>query len=92
MSDTSSLTQLAKFVGQSALSSSDPREQRRVIDSITGNLAAKLQRRSVGELLGAVLALSARTRRMVMPHVGIDLDVFTPGGKRAVKVVMPQRG
>ena len=91
MSDTSSLTQLARFVGQSALTASDPQEHRRAMDAIIGNLAPKLQRRSVGELLGVVLALSARTRRMVMPQVAIDLDVFCPDGRRAVKVVMAHR-
>ena len=92
MSDTSSLSQLARFVGQSALSSPDPQEHRRVINAITSNLAPKLQPRGVGELLGVVLALSARTRRMVMPQVTIDLDVFAPDGRRAAKVVMARRG
>ena len=36
-----------------------------------------------------VMALSARTRRAVMPKVGIELDVFAPGGKRAVLVTLP---
>jgi hypothetical protein len=40
----------------------------------------------VADLLGAVLALSARTRRMVMPKVEVDLDVFAPGGRRAVRI------
>ena len=44
-----------------------------------------------GHLLGAVLALSARTRRMVLPKVEIDLDVFAPGGGRAVQVTLPVR-
>lgn len=92
MSDTSSLTQLARFVGQSALTSADPQDYRRTINAISSNLAPKLQPRRVGELLGAVLALSARTRRMVMPQVTIDLDVFDPEGRRAVKVVMAPRG
>ena len=35
--------------------------------------------RGVGDLLGVVLALSARTRRMVQEPVRIDLDVFAPG-------------
>jgi hypothetical protein len=91
MSDTSSLSQLARFIGHSTLSSSDPAEYRRAIDAITGNLAPRLQRRSVGELLGVVLALSARTRRMVMPQTAIDIDVFAPDGRRAVKLVMAHR-
>ena len=44
----------------------------------------------VSELLGVVLALSARTRRMIMPKVEIDLDVFAPGGIRAVRIVLPE--
>jgi hypothetical protein len=90
MSDTSNLTQLARFIGQSALSSDNAVETRRAI----GVMAAALQpmRRSVGDLLGVVLTLSARTRRMALPQVMIDLDVFSPDGVRAVRVMMPQRG
>jgi hypothetical protein len=43
-------------------------------------------------LLGVVLALSARTRRLVLPKVGIDLDVFAPGGRRAVRLILPSQG
>lgn len=91
MSDTSNLTQLARFAGQSPLSASDPRERRRTVEAIASGLAPKLQRRGVGDLLGVVLALSARTRRMVLPRVEIDLDVFAPNGARAVRVLMKAR-
>jgi hypothetical protein len=37
------------------------------------------------------MTLSARTRRMLMPPVEIDLDVFTPAGGRAVRVTLPRR-
>jgi hypothetical protein len=90
MSDTSSLSQLAKFIGQSALASDDPDERQRTIGAMTAALAPK-SRRSVTELLGVVLVLSARTRRMVLPQVGIDMDVFSPGGERAVRLSLPQR-
>lgn len=90
MSDTtSSLTQLAKFIGQSTLTTADPADRNRALAAMAGNLAHK-PRRSVGELLGVVLALSARTRRMVLPQVTIDLDVFGPSGSRAVRVLMPK--
>lgn len=92
MSDTTSLTQLARFIGQSPLSSDDPQQRANTVEAIASNLAPKLHRRGVGDLLGVVLALSARTRRMVMPHTEIDLDVFTPNGTRAVRVLMPHRG
>jgi hypothetical protein len=50
-----------------------------------------LKRRGVGDLLGVVMALSARTRRMLMPHVEIELDVFDPDGARAVHITLPRR-
>ena len=84
MSDTSSLSELARFIGQSDLNSAD------AVNAIAASFMPK--RRGVSELLGAVLALSARTRRMVLPRVDIDLDVFAPGGTRAVQVTLPQRG
>ena len=34
------------------------------------------------DLLGVVLAISARTRRIVAPPASIELDVFTPNGAR----------
>jgi hypothetical protein len=86
MSDRSSLTELARFVGKSALASEDPLVRRRALASLTKNLQPRPSRRGVADLLGAVLALSARTRRMVMPKVEVDLDVFAPGGRRAVRI------
>jgi hypothetical protein len=53
-------------------------------------LKPRPQRRGVSDLLGAVLALSARTRRLVLPPVAIELDVFSPDGVRAVRVRLPQ--
>ena len=87
MSDTSSLTQLARFVGESALSSSNAGERQRAVNALTASLAPRA-RRSVGDMLGVVLALSARTRRIVLPQVEIDLDVFAPDGARAVRLFM----
>lgn len=90
MSDTSSLKELARFIGQSDLNSADAAVRARTTQAIAARLRPK--KRSVSDLLGAVLALSARTRRMVLPKVAIDLDVFAPGGMRAVQVVLPDRG
>lgn len=42
--------------------------------------------RPVSDLLGVVMSLSARTRRMLAPRAGIELDVFAPGGIRAVRL------
>lgn len=91
MSDTSSLSELARFIGESRLSNADASEHRIAVNAIASRLGPRLPRRGVGELLSAVMALSARTRRMLLPHVGIELDVFSPSGARAVRVIMPNR-
>jgi hypothetical protein len=86
MTERSALSELANFVAASPLAVEDAIARRRAMDGLAARLAPHHQRRSVGELLGAVLALSARTRRAALPRVAIDLDVFAPGGKRAVEV------
>lgn len=91
MSDTSSLTELARFVGQSALASEDAVVRRQAVNAMVTRFNPHLKRRGVSDLLGVVMALSARTRRMLMPQVGIDLDVFRPDGSRAVRVTLPHR-
>jgi hypothetical protein len=92
MSETSSLSELARFIGQSGVIASDVGANRRAVNDIIQHLS---QRRAaakprVSELLGVVLTLSARTRRMIMPKVEIDLDVFGPGGQRAVRIMLPE--
>ena len=89
MSETSSLTELARFIGQSRLSAGDGLGRLNHGQSVKPKL--RPQRHSVGELLGVVLALSARTRRGIMPRVDIDIDVFSPTGGRAVKIMLPRR-
>lgn len=88
MSELSSLTELARFLGQSSLSAA-PAESRKAINDIAGRWTPRPSRQRVSDLLAVVLALSARTRRMVMPKVGIELDVFAPGGDRAVRMMLP---
>ena len=92
MSETSSLSELARFIGQSGVIASDVGANRRAVNDIIQHLS---QRRAaakprVSDLLGVVLTLSARTRRMIMPKVEIDLDVFGPGGHRAVRIMLPE--
>jgi hypothetical protein len=82
MSERTALSELANFVGRSKLASPDPKVRRRTMDGISARLLH--QRRTVGELLAAVLALSSRTRRVAQPRIAIELDVFAPGGKRAL--------
>ncbi len=91
MSETSSLTELARFVGQSALSSEDAVLRRQAVNAMVSRFSPGMKRRGVGELLAVVMALSARTRRMLMPHVEIEIDVFAPNGGRAVRITLPRR-
>ena len=90
MSDTSSLTELARFVGQSHLVSDDARTTRLAVNDMIGRITSRPAKQRVSDLLAAVLTLSARTRRIVSPRVEIDLDVFGPGGERAVRLTLPQ--
>lgn len=92
MSDTSSLSELARFIGQSGVIASDARGNRRAVNDIITHLGRRPPRHKqrVSDLLGVVLTLSARTRRMIMPRVEVELDVFAPGGKRAVRLTLQQ--
>jgi len=89
MSENTALTELANFVGRSSLASPDMVVRNRALAGITQRILPR--KRSVGDLLGVVLALSARTRRMVQEPVAIDLDVFAPGGSRAVDLIFGDR-
>jgi len=89
MSERTALTELANFVGRSTIVSDDMNARNRVLAGMTGRMLPK--KRSVGDLLGVVMTLSARTRRMAQPVVAIDLDVFAPGGARAVRLSFGDR-
>ncbi|UJW86323.1 hypothetical protein [Devosia sp. SL43] len=84
MSERTALTELANFVGRSSLLTDDMAARNRVLAGMTGRMLPK--KRTVGDLLGVVLALSARTRRMVQEPVSVDIDVFAPGGARALRM------
>jgi hypothetical protein len=90
MSDTSSLTELARFVGAGRSGKARLSASQRLAAASGDTAEVRAERRGVSELLGVVLALSARTRRIIMPKVGIDLDVFSPGGHRAVRMILPR--
>ena len=92
MSEVSALTELANFIGRSALSSENALVRRRAMDGIGTRLMRPQQpRRTVAELLSAVLVFSSRNRRLAQPRAQIDLDVFAPGGKRAVRISFGER-
>lgn len=89
MSENTALIELASFVGRSPLANADLAARNRVLAGMTNRLLGK--KRSVGDLLGVVLVLSARTRRMAQAPVSIDIDVFAPGGKRALRMNLGSR-
>jgi len=91
MSDNSALTELASFVAKSPHASENPAVRRSAMNSLISNLEHQPIHRKVTDLLGTVMTLSARTRRMLQPRVNIDLDVFAPGNSRAVRLMIKQK-
>jgi hypothetical protein len=89
MSEYSSLSDLARFLGQTPVSGAAV--GRRAVNDIAGLATPQRpSRQRVSDLLAVVLTLSARTRRMILPKVEVELDVFAPGGQRAVRIVLPE--
>lgn len=85
MSKTSSLTDLAEFAA-SAESRGKQREEFWKAYRSSSEHRRYTRGRPVSDLLGVVMALSARTRRVLAPRAEVELDVFSPGGKRAVRL------
>ena len=90
MSDVSSLTELARFIGRSGLISEDVAANRRTVNEVVRHFVQQPKPQRVSELLAVVLTLSARTRRMILPKAQVELDVFGPGGYRAVRLALPE--
>ena len=84
MSDFSPLAELARLASTARSPDLPVRSGRRQDTNLA--VEPKAQRRSVGELLGVVLVLSARTRRAMQPRARIELDVFSPEGGRAPRI------
>lgn len=84
MSDVNSLSELANFIAKSPLASEDMATRQQAVNAIRGNLLPQTPRRKVVDLLGTVMALSSRTRRIVQPRAKVELDVFSPDSTRAV--------
>lgn len=89
MSNTDALGELAALAGRSAAAAEIDAARRKVINGSGMGAGLRPLHRRATDLLGAVLALSARTRRVVQPRVIVDLDVFTPAGRRAVVLRNP---
>ena len=87
MSDRNALLELASFIGRSPLASPDMKMRNRALSGMTERMLPR-QKRSVGDLLAVVMTLSARTRRMAQEPVRVELDVFAPGGKRAISLTL----
>lgn len=87
MNETPMLDLLREFDARSPLASDDMATRSRALRELTRSLEpGKPVRQKVADLLTVVMALSARTRRMVQPRVDIDVDVFAPNGSRAVRM------
>jgi hypothetical protein len=84
MSNNDALGELAALVGKPSGSSDFDEARRHAVNGFNTKLEMRPLHRRASDLLGVVLALSARTRRVIQPKVEVDLDVFTPLGRRAV--------
>lgn len=90
MPDRSALKDLARLVGRSPLSQPRDAAGRDPVLALAERLAPR-PRRSVGDMLAAVLALSARSRRAIQPRAHVAVDVFAPSGRRAVELTIARR-
>lgn len=91
MSEWTRLSDLSHFEPRSPLASQDDAVRAEALRSLMRGLEPqKPVRRRMSDMLSVVLALSSRTRRMVLPRVSIDVDVFDPNGKRALRMYLPQ--
>jgi hypothetical protein len=89
MSEYSSLIELARFVGNAELDKAAGAARDKVVNDASWRTGQRPSRQRVTDLLSVVLTLSARTRRLVMPRVEVDIDVFNPSGARAVRMRLP---
>lgn len=89
MSDRNALVELASFIGRSPLASPDMTVRNQALSGMTERMLPR-HKRSVGDLLGVVMTLSARTRRMAQERARVEIDVFAPGGKRALRLNLGQ--
>ena len=92
MSNKSALTELAEFVSKSPLASEDASVRRAAMNSIRESFEHRPMHKRVTDLLGAVMVLSARTRRIVQPRATVDIDVFSPQNGRAVVLSLGPKG
>ncbi|WP_415158793.1 hypothetical protein [Maritalea sp.] len=90
MQDLEQLKALASFEPKSELASSDLNKRKSTLLRIAQNIAERSQKKSVAEMLSSVMAISARTRRVLHDPVRVELDVFKADGSRAVVLQLGQ--
>lgn len=88
MSKTKTLSDLASFVGRSAIPRKNRSEFWNAYNTATFKEQHHTEAASASDLLAMVMTISARTRRIVAPRTLIELDVFAPNGARAVQLIM----
>lgn len=88
MNDLKVLTELAGFVTKSPLLSENVAGRQIALNGLVTRLQPRPFHRKATDLLGVVMALSARTRRISQQRVGVDIDCFAPNGGRAVEISM----
>lgn len=84
MQNLDHLKALASFEAKSDLASPDAQKRKETLLRIAQNVAERSQGKTVAQMLSSVLALSARTKRVLKEPVSIELDVFNADGSRAV--------
>jgi len=96
MSTNSTLSDLANFVARNERKLQDKSPDKNAFWHAYHQVSQTARKRPsasrVTDLLGIVMALSARTRRVVAPRAIVELDVFAPNGKRAVRLIMGNYG
>ncbi len=86
--NTKSLSDLANFVGKTAMPHKHRSNFWNAYKTATNASTIGKKPKRATDLLGVVMTVSARTRRIVAPRITIELDVFTPTGDRAVHLIM----
>ena len=85
---TSAVTELAVFAGKSSARHNHRSSFWQAYKSASETPLPRSAPPRVTDLLGKVLAISARTRRLVAPRTRVELDVFLPDGRRAVSIFL----
>jgi len=90
MSDMPHLRDLREFAPDSTLASNDALRANAALWAMARALApSRPVRQRVSDMVAVFMAMTARTRRTAHPRVNVDIDVFAPGGQRALRIFLP---